>query len=238
MANILEVKGLNVSYGKAKVVHDVSINVGEGEIVTILGANGAGKTTILRSITGLKKFESGQITFKGKTISGWSADKVVKGGIAMVPEGRLIFGPMTVEENLQLGAWTRQRDRDGVRKTFEDVYAHFPILKERKNQMGGSLSGGQQQMLAVARALMANPQMLLMDEPSIGLSPLMVEEVGKIITDINSRGIPVLLVEQNARVALELSHRAYILEVGSITLEGDSKQLLTDPRVQKAYLGG
>ena len=156
----------------------------------------------------------------------------------MVPEGRLIFGPMTVEENLQLGAWTRQRDRDGVRKTFEDVYSHFPILKERKNQMGGSLSGGQQQMLAVARALMANPQMLLMDEPSIGLSPLMVEEVGKIITDINSRGIPVLLVEQNARVALELAHRAYILEVGSITLEGESKQLLNDPRVQKAYLGG
>ena len=238
MANILEVNGLNVSYGKAKVINNVSINVAEGEIVTILGANGAGKTTILRSITGLKKADSGQITFKNKTISGWSADKVVKQGCAMVPEGRLIFGPMTVEENLQLGAWTRQGDRDGVKKSFEDIYSHFPILQERKNQMGGSLSGGQQQMLAVARALMTNPQLLLMDEPSIGLSPLMVEEVAKIIQDVNARGISVLLVEQNARVALELAHRAYILEIGTIILEGESKSLLTDERVQKAYLGG
>jgi branched-chain amino acid transport system ATP-binding protein len=238
MASILDVKGLNVSYGKARVLQDINIHVDEGEIVTILGANGAGKTTILRAITGLKKADSGEVTFKGKSISGWTADKVVKNGIAMVPEGRLIFGPMSVEENLQLGSWTRQRDREGVKKSFEDIYSHFPILKERKNQLGGSLSGGQQQMLAVARALMANPQLMLMDEPSIGLSPLMVEEVGKIILDINSRGIPVLLVEQNARVALELAHRAYILEVGSITLEGESKQLLNDPRVQKAYLGG
>jgi branched-chain amino acid transport system ATP-binding protein len=238
MASILDVKGLNVSYGKARVLQDINIHVDEGEIVTILGANGAGKTTILRAITGLKNADSGEVTFKGKSISGWTADKVVKNGIAMVPEGRLIFGPMSVEENLQLGSWTRQRDREGVKKSFEDIYSHFPILKERKNQLGGSLSGGQQQMLAVARALMANPQLMLMDEPSIGLSPLMVEEVGKIILDINSRGIPVLLVEQNARVALELAHRAYILEVGSITLEGESKQLLNDPRVQKAYLGG
>jgi branched-chain amino acid transport system ATP-binding protein len=238
MANILEVNGLNVSYGKAKVINNVSINVAQGEIVTILGANGAGKTTILRSITGLKKADSGQITFKTKNISGWSADKVVKQGCAMVPEGRLIFGPMTVEENLQLGAWTRQGDRDGVKKSFEDIYSHFPILQERKNQMGGSLSGGQQQMLAVARALMTNPQLLLMDEPSIGLSPLMVEEVAKIIQDVNARGISVLLVEQNARVALELAHRAYILEIGTIILEGESKSLLTDERVQKAYLGG
>ena len=145
---------------------------------------------------------------------------------------------MTVEENLQLGAWTRQGDRDGVKKSFEDIYSHFPILKERKNQMGGSLSGGQQQMLAVARALMTNPQLMLMDEPSIGLSPLMVEEVAKIIQDINSRGISVLLVEQNARVALELAHRAYILEIGNIILEGESKSLLNDQRVQQAYLGG
>jgi branched-chain amino acid transport system ATP-binding protein len=238
MANILEVNGLSVSYGKAKVINNVSINVAQGEIVTILGANGAGKTTILRSITGLKKADSGQITFKNKNISGWSADKVVKQGCAMVPEGRLIFGPMTVEENLQLGAWTRQGDRDGVKKSFEDIYSHFPILQERKNQMGGSLSGGQQQMLAVARALMTNPQLLLMDEPSIGLSPLMVEEVAKIIQDVNARGISVLLVEQNARVALELAHRAYILEIGTIILEGESKSLLTDERVQKAYLGG
>jgi branched-chain amino acid transport system ATP-binding protein len=238
MANILEVKGLNVSYGKAKVINNVSINVEEGEIVTILGANGAGKTTILRSITGLKKMESGQVLYKNKRIDGMTADKIVSSGVAMVPEGRLIFGPMTVEENLQLGSWSRQRDRDGVRKSFEDIYSHFPILKERKNQMGGSLSGGQQQMLAVARALMANPKLMLMDEPSIGLSPLMVEEVGKIIKDVNSRGISVLLVEQNSQVALELAHRAYILEIGNIVLEGKCSDLINDERVRKAYLGG
>jgi branched-chain amino acid transport system ATP-binding protein len=186
----------------------------------------------------LKKTDSGEITFKNKRIDGLTADKVVKAGCAMVPEGRLIFGPMSVEENLQLGAWTRQRDRDGVKKSFEDIYAHFPILKERRNQQGGSMSGGQQQMLAVARALMANPQLMLMDEPSIGLSPIMVEEVGKIIKDINSRGISVLLVEQNSQMALELAHRAYILELGNIVLEGDCKDLLTDERVRKAYLGG
>lgn len=238
MANILEVKDLNVSYGKAKVVENVSINVQEGEIVTILGANGAGKTTILRTITGLKKADSGHILFRNKRIDGLTADHIVKEGCAMVPEGRLIFGPMSVEENLLLGAWTRQRDRDGVRKSFQDIYEHFPILKERKNQEGGQLSGGQQQMLAVARALMADPKLMLMDEPSIGLSPLMVEEVGKIIKDINKRGISVLLVEQNSQMALDLAHRAYILEIGNIVLEGDSQELLNDERVKKAYLGG
>jgi len=234
---LLEIKDLRVHYGMAEALKGISVSVEEGEIVALIGANGAGKTTTLRTISGLKAPTSGEILFQGKRIDGIPAHNIVKLGIAHIPEGRIVFAPMTVLDNLKMGAYLR-KDKQQVARDLDAMYEHFPVLKERHNQLAGSLSGGEQQMLAVARALMASPQLLLMDEPSMGLSPVLVEEVGNIIKDIHKTGIGIILVEQNARMALELANKAYILAVGSIILEGDAKELANDERVKKAYLGG
>ncbi len=228
---LFEIKDLKVQYGKAQAVKGVSLSVQEGEVVSIVGANGAGKSTIIRTISGLKQPVSGEIYFQGKRVDGLPAHELVKIGVVQIPAGRLIV------PNLRMGAYLR-KDRDKINRDLEDIFKHFPILKERRKQLGGSMSGGEQQMLAVARALMAAPKLLLMDEPSIGLSPLFVAEVGKIIRDINQTGISILLVEQNCRLALKLASRAYILELGKIALEGEAGVLLNDERVQKHYLGG
>lgn len=234
---LLEIKDLTINYGKAKALEGISLNVDEGEVVSIVGANGAGKTTILRTISGLKKPTSGEIWFQGKRIDGMPAHDVVKIGIVQIPAGRMIFTPMTVLDNLKIGAYLR-KDKKQIGQDLDIIYRHFPILKERHAQLGGQLSGGEQQMLAIARALMAGPKLLLMDEPSMGLSPLLVAEVSNIIRDINQDGISILLVEQNARMALKLAKRAYILEVGTIVLEGDAQELSKNELVKKAYLGG
>jgi branched-chain amino acid transport system ATP-binding protein len=234
---LLEIKDLKVQYGKAKAVEGVSLHVQEGEVISIVGANGAGKTTIIRTISGLKKATSGEILYQNKRIDKLKPHSIVKLGISQIPAGRMIFGPMSVLDNLKTGAYLR-KDRDEVNRDLENIYVHFPILKERQNQLGAQLSGGQQQMLAIARALMAKPKLMLMDEPSIGLSPILVAEVSNIIRDINKQGISILLVEQNCRMALKLSSRAYILELGSIALEGESDKLINDDRVKKLYLGG
>lgn len=234
---MLELKNLRVQYGKARALEDISINVEEGEIVSIVGANGAGKTTILRTISGLKKPASGEIWFQNKRVDHLPPHQVAKMGIAHIPSGRMIFAPMTVLDNLKLGACLR-KDKEKVKQDMEAVYSYFPMLKEKKSQLGGQLSGGQQQMLAIARALMAGPKLLLMDEPSTGLSPVLVAEIGNIIKYINEIGISVLLVEQNCRMALKLSKRAYVLELGSIVLEGDSDKLERDEHIKKYYLGG
>jgi branched-chain amino acid transport system ATP-binding protein len=234
---ILEIKHLRVHYGKAEALKQISLNVDEGAIVTLIGANGAGKTTTLRAISGLKVPTSGEIWFKGKRIDGRPVHDIVKLGIAHIPEGRMVFAPMTVFDNLRMGAYLR-KDKHEIRKDLEAMYGHFPILGKRQEQMAGRLSGGEQQMLAIARALMAKPKLLLMDEPSMGLSPLLVEEVGNIIGSINKSRISIMLVEQNARMALELASKAYILEVGDITLQGDAQELANNERVKKVYLGG
>ncbi len=234
---LLELRDLRVHYGRAEALKGINNSVNEGTVVSIVGANGAGKSTILRTISSLKRPTSGEIWFQGKRIDAVPAHEVVEMGIAHIPEGRMVFGPMTVLDNLKMGAYLR-RDKAQVERDLERIYAHFPILKKRRAQLAGSLSGGEQQMLAVARALMADPKLLLMDEPSTGLSPFLVEQVGKIIKDINSQGITIVLVEQNARMALRLSRTAYILEVGAIVLEGNSEDLAIDERVKKAYLGG
>ena len=237
MAKLLEIKNLTVHYGKALALDNVSLEIEEGEIVAIVGANGAGKTTAIRCVSGLRTPTSGEIWFKGKRIDGTPPYDVAKVGIVQIPAGRQIFPTMSVLDNLKVGAYLR-KDRDGIKKDLEEVYRHFPILKERRSQAGGQLSGGQQQMLAVGRALMADPELLLMDEPSIGLSPMLVAEVGKIIRDINNRGISILLVEQNARMALKLATRAYILAVGKIDLQGNCEDLIDNEEVQRCYLGG
>jgi branched-chain amino acid transport system ATP-binding protein len=234
---LLEIKNLRVHYGKAEVLKQISLSVGEGAIVTLIGANGAGKTTTLRTISGLKEPTSGEIWFEEKRIDGSPVHDIVKLGIAHIPEGRMVFAPMTVFDNLRMGAYLR-KDRVEIMKDLEAMYEHFPILKQRQGQAAGRLSGGEQQMLAIARALMAKPKLLLMDEPSMGLSPLLVEEVGHIITQINKNSISIMLVEQNARMALELAHKAYILEVGNITLQGDARDLAGNELVKKVYLGG
>jgi len=234
---LLEIKDLKVHYGRAEALKGISLSVDEGEIVALIGANGAGKTTTLRTISGLKGPTSGEIWFQGKRIDGMPAHDIVKLGIAHIPEGRIVFAPMTVLDNLRMGAYLR-KDKHQIARDLDIMYEHFPVLKERRKQLSGSLSGGEQQMLVIARALMASPKLLLMDEPSMGLSPILVEQVGNIISDINKIGIGIILVEQNARMALSLANKAYILEVGSITLEGDAKELANDERVRKAYLGG
>jgi branched-chain amino acid transport system ATP-binding protein len=234
---LLEIKDLKVHYGMAEALKGISVLVHEGSIITLIGANGAGKTTTLRAVSGLKKPSSGEIIFEGKRIDGMPVHHIVKMGIAHIPEGRMLFAPMTVLDNLKIGAH-RRKDKGGIAKDLENIYIHFPILKERLRQLAGSLSGGEQQMLATARALMAKPKLLLMDEPSMGLSPLMVGQVGKIIKDINQDGVSIMLVEQNARMALNLANRAYILELGSIFLEGNAKELADNDNVKKAYLGG
>jgi branched-chain amino acid transport system ATP-binding protein len=233
---ILEIHGLNVRYGGAKVLNDISLNAAEGEIVTIIGSNGAGKTTTLRTISGLKRPISGEILFQGIKIHGTPAQDIVKMGIGHVPQGRDLFPYMGVLENIRLGAYL-QKDKDQIKQNLETIFHTFPVLKVRRRQQAATLSGGEQQMLAIARALMGNPTLLLLDEPSTGLAPIMVREIGKIAVEINQMGTSILLVEQNARLALRLSHRGYVLETGQLALEGKSKDLLDDERVKKAYLG-
>lgn len=233
----LELQNISVQYGKAKAVEGVSLGVEKGETVALIGANGAGKTTIIRTISGLMHPVEGSITFDGKRIEKLNAPSIVKLGLVQVPAGRRIFGQMSVRDNLLTGTHLR-RDRSEIKEDLNNIYEHFPILKERSSQDGGSLSGGEQQMLAVARALMAKPKLLLLDEPSVGLSPIMVQEVGKVIRDINAMGISILLVEQNSRMALKLSSRAYVLELGKIVREGRSSELAEDEDIKKYYLGG
>lgn len=233
---MLTVKDLNVSYGAIHAIHDVSLEVRDGEIVSLIGANGAGKTTILHTITGLKKASSGTIEYNGNDLTKTLPSNIVTLGMAHVPEGRHIFPTMTVLENLEMGAYIRS-DKDGIQESIREVFDRFPRLRERKKQLAGTLSGGEQQMLAVGRALMSRPSILLMDEPSMGLSPLLVKEIFKIIKEVHAQGITVLLVEQNAKMALSIADRAYVLETGNITISGDAKELLNDPRVKKAYLG-
>lgn len=232
---MLEVRDLNVHFGVIHAIKGISFSVDHGEIVTLIGANGAGKTTTLRSISGLKKPTSGSILLEGTDITSTSPQKRVALGLSQVPEGRRVFPEMTVLENLELGAFQR---KDVVDADFERVYHSFPVLAERRRQLAGTLSGGEQQMLAMGRALMANPKMMLLDEPSMGLAPLLVAEIFDIIVKINQTGTTVLLVEQNANVALQIAHRAYVLETGQIVLSGDAKALAATDEVKRAYLGG
>ncbi len=234
---MLKVENLVVSYGMIEAIKGISFEVNDGEIVTLIGANGAGKTTTMQTISGLLKPASGSITLDGVELTKVPAHKIVTFGLAQVPERRRVFTQQSVEDNLLLGAYTR-KDKDGIQKDLEDVYEWFPRLKERKKQMAGTLSGGEQQMLAMGRALMAKPKIMLLDEPSMGLSPLLVKEIFHIIEEINKKGTTILLVEQNAKMALGIANRAYVLETGKITLEGTGAELASDPRVQKAYLGG
>lgn len=237
MGTMLTVNDINVFYGAIHAIKGVSLEVNEGEIVTLIGANGAGKSTILRTISGLLKPKTGSIRFEGQEIAGMPAHEIVKTGISQVPEGRRIFAEMSVLENLELGAFTR-KDKDGIKADMELVFERFPRLKERIGQLAGTLSGGEQQMLAMGRALMSRPRLLLLDEPSMGLAPLLIKEIFAIIQDINKTGTTVLLVEQNANMALSIAHRAYVLETGRITLSGDAKELAASDEVRKAYLGG
>ena len=237
MGTMLTVNDITVFYGAIHAIKGVSLEVNEGEIVTLIGANGAGKSTILRTISGLLKPKTGSIQFEGQEIAGMPAHEIVKTGISQVPEGRRIFAEMSVLENLELGAFTR-KDKDGIKADMELVFERFPRLKERIGQLAGTLSGGEQQMLAMGRALMSRPRLLLLDEPSMGLAPLLIKEIFAIIQDINKTGTTVLLVEQNANMALSIAHRAYVLETGRITLSGDAKELAASDEVRKAYLGG
>lgn len=233
---MLKISDLVVHYGGAICLKEVSLEVGEGEIVSLIGNNGAGKTTIVRTITGLKKATSGRITFKDLPIDTLSTQAIIKAGIAHVLQGRNLFQDMTVWENLKVGAYL-QKDKTELNRSFERIFSSFPILKDRTNQQARTLSGGEQQMLAIARALVIKPRLLLLDEPTIGLAPLMVKEIGKIIKEINDNGTSVLLIEQNSRLALRLGRRAYVMETGKIVLQGTGEELLRDERIKKAYLG-
>ena len=235
MENILEVKDLNVYYGVIHAIKDISFHVGKGEIVTLIGANGAGKTTTLQTVTGLIPARSGKVTYEGKDISKTPGYKLVGQGIAHVPEGRRVFADLSVYQNLMLGAFTR-KDKAETEQTLQMVYDRFPRLLERKEQRAGTLSGGEQQMLAMGRALMSKPKLMLLDEPSMGLSPIYVNEIFDIIQKINADGVTVLLVEQNANKALAIANRAYVLETGKILLEGDAHELMENPQVKAAYL--
>lgn len=234
MSNILEIKDLSVNFGGIKAVNHISLGVEEGKIVTLIGANGAGKSTILRSISGIVKPQGGEILFQGENILGLSPDKTVKKGITLVPEGRRVFPNLTVLENLKIGAYLR---KDNLKDDIEYVYSLFPRLKERHWQQAGTLSGGEQQMLAVGRALMARPKVVMMDEPSLGLAPLVVRDIFEIIKTINKEGITVLLIEQNANMALKIADKGYVIETGNITLEGTGAELLSNEEVKEAYLG-
>ena len=233
---MLEVKGLQVYYGVIQALKDVSFEVNQGEVIALIGANGAGKTTTLHTITGLLPAKQGSIIFEGVDITKMPAHKIVEMGIAHVPEGRRVFSQLSVYENLIMGAFTR-KDKKEIAENLENVYKRFPRLKERKNQRAGTLSGGEQQMLAMGRALMSNPKMIVMDEPSMGLSPIFVNEIFDIIEKVSASGTTVLLVEQNAKKALSIADRAYVLETGNIVLSGDAKTLMNDDSIKKAYLG-
>jgi len=235
-SEILIVDELQVSYGVIKAVKGITLSVEEGSIVTIIGSNGAGKSTTLGAISGLIKPSAGRVSFRGNKINRLGAAKTAKLGISLVPEGRRIFSNLTVRENLLMGAYNR-RDKEEIEGNFETVFSLFPVLRERLKQFGGTLSGGEQQMLAIGRSLMANPDLIMMDEPSLGLAPIVVEEVFQGIQTLNSRGVTILLVEQNAAKALEISKYAYVLETGKITLQGSAKELLETEEVRKVYLG-
>ena len=237
MANtVLEVKDLSVYYGVIQALKGISFHVDKGEVVALIGANGAGKTTTLHTLSGLIKAQTGEIKYKGKELTKLPGHKIVSLGMAQVPEGRRVFAEMTVLQNLKMGAYTR-KDKAEMDETLKEVYRRFPRLEERKNQMAGTLSGGEQQMLAMGRALMSHPDIILMDEPSMGLSPIFVNEIFQIIQDVNKSGVTVLLVEQNAKKALSIANRAYVLETGSIVKEGAASDLLNDESIKAAYLG-
>ena len=233
---MLEVKDLNVFYGAIHALKGISLTVGDGELVSLIGANGAGKTTTLRTISGLLTAASGSVTLDGTDLQKVPANTIINLGLAHVPEGRHVFARMTVEENLRMGAYTI-RDQKKIAENMEKVFAHFPRMKERRRQLAGTLSGGEQQMLATGRALMTDPKIVLMDEPSMGLSPILVKEIFAIIQELHESGITILLVEQNAKMALAVSDRAYVLETGTISMEGSAADLAADDRVRKAYLG-
>ena len=233
---MLELRHIHTYYGNIRAVRGISLTVNAGEMVCLIGANGAGKSTTLMTVSGIHTPVDGSIHFEGKDITQTSAEDRVALGISQVPEGRLIFSDMTVLENLELGAYKRN-DKDGIREDLDKIFQFFPVLKERQKQRGGSLSGGEQQMLAIGRALMSHPRLLLLDEPSLGLAPLIVKQIFEIIEQINTDGTTVLLVEQNAQIALQVTDRGYVMETGEITIEGTSDDLLADERVQQAYLG-
>ena len=233
---LLALESLEVAYGGIRAVKGIDVTVEKGETVCLIGANGAGKTTTLRAITGLVRPKAGRIRYEGQEIAGLKVHEIARRGLALVPEGRGIFGQLTIDENLAMGAYTR-RDRGQVAADIERAFTLFPRLKERRGQVAGTLSGGEQQMLAIARAMMSRPRLLLLDEPSMGLAPLMVEKIFQVIRTIASEGVTMLLVEQNARLALEASHRGYVLEGGVVALSGPSASLLHDPRIREAYLG-
>jgi len=234
---VLQVKEIDVYYGAIHALKKLSLEVEQGKIVTLIGANGAGKTTTLKTISGLLRPVNGTVTYKGTDLTKVRPEKIVGLGISQVPEGRRVFAPMSVRENLEMGAYLR-KDKKEIQRDMEAVFERFPRLKERRKQLAGTLSGGEQQMLAIGRALMARPELMLMDEPSMGLAPLLVKEIFEIIKDINSRGTTILLVEQNAHMALSIAHKAYVVETGEIVLEGSPEQLMKSEEVKKAYLGG
>lgn len=234
---LLELENVHTYYGHVHALKGISLKVDEGEIVTLIGANGAGKTTILRTISGLVRPRQGRIVFDGRVINNVPAHQIVYLGISHAPEGRKVFTTLTVEENLMMGAYSRGNDKQGIEEAKERVFRLFPRLKERRKQLAGTLSGGEQQMLAIGRALMAKPKLLMLDEPSLGLAPMLVQAIFDTIEEINRQGTTILLVEQNARAALRLAHRGYVLETGRIVLSGTAKELMQDERVRKAYLG-
>lgn len=234
---MLKIEDINVYYGVIHALKGVSLEINQGEIVTLIGANGAGKSTLLKTISGLLKPKNGNILFEGQSISGKVAQSIVKQGLSHVPEGRRVFANMSVEENLELGAYLR-KDKQGIKEDFEKVYTLFPRLLERRKQLSGTLSGGEQQMLAMGRALMARPKLLLLDEPSMGLAPLLVKTIFRIIEEINKSGTTILLVEQNANMALSIADRAYVIETGKIVISGSSEELNQSDQIRMAYLGG
>ncbi|KVF21774.1 ABC transporter ATP-binding protein [Burkholderia cepacia] len=235
-AAMLKIKGLQVNYGGIQAVKGVDMEVRQGELVTLIGANGAGKTTTMKAITGLKPYSAGDIEYDGKSIKGIPPHELLKRGLAMVPEGRGIFARMSIIENMQMGAYLRN-DTEQIKKDVDRMFGFFPRLKERASQLAGTLSGGEQQMLAMSRAILSKPKLLLLDEPSMGLSPIMVEKIFEVVREISKEGITVLLVEQNARLALQVADRGYVMDSGTVTMEGDAKQMLDDPKVRAAYLG-
>jgi len=233
---LLEIRGLEVAYGGIRAVKGIDLEVRQGELVCLIGANGAGKTTTLRAVTGLVRAASGRVLYDGQDITGLRVPEIARRGLALVPEGRGVFAQLTIEENLAMGAYARN-DRAGVAADVERAFTLFPRLKERRSQTAGTLSGGEQQMLAIGRALMSRPRLLLLDEPSMGLAPLMVERIFEVVRTIAAEGVTLLLVEQNARLALETSHRGYVLEGGLVSISGEARTLLGDPRIREAYLG-
>ena len=237
MGEMLSVKNIDVYYGSIHAIKNVSFHVNEGEIVTLIGANGAGKTTTMHAISGLLRPKNGEIIYCGQPIRKMEAHKIIRLGLSQVPEGRRVFSGLTVQQNLTLGAYIRNDGKEAIQDDYDRIFELLPRLKERRNQSAGTLSGGEQQMLAIGRALMCKPKMLLLDEPSMGLSPLLVKEIFRIIRDVNRDGVTVLLVEQNAKMALEIAHRAYVLETGCVKMEGDATELANNIEVRKAYLG-